>query len=542
VSDVGAAAAGWLAMAGSFDALRQQHTMAWAHVWERFQIRLRGGEDDAVLPVLRLHTFHLLQTVGPNTVDLDAGVPARGLHGEAYRGHVFWDELFVLPVLNLRLPELSRSLIAYRYRRLPAARRAALEAGHAGAMFPWQSGSDGSEQSARLHLNPRSGRWLPDSTYLQRHVGIAVAYNVWQYYQATGDLLFLTSQGAEIIVEIARFFASTATYDRELRRYVIRGLVGPDEFHTSYPDSPHAGIDNNAYTNVMACWLLLRAIEVLDLLPTRRRAELTGILGITAAEQQRWEQISRRMYVPFHSDGIISQFEGYEGLKELDWEDYRARYGDVRRLDRILEAEDDTPNRYKASKQADVLMLFYLLSAGELTALLHRLGYQWSPRQIPGTIDYYLARTSGGSTLSTLVHAWVLARDRRERTLQQFLEALRGDVADVQGGTTAEGIHLAAMAGTIDVLLRCFTGLETRDDVLWLNPCWPDGLGKLEFPMFYRGHMITLTILGHTVLVHSGPEDLPPVRVGWAGQIHELAAGQTLVFPLRPVAQMVQEG
>ena len=537
VSDAGIAAAWWLEMAGSFGELLAQHTMAWAHLWERFQIRLAGGKDDLVLPLLRLHAFHLLQTVGPNTVDLDAGVPARGLHGEAYRGHVFWDELFVLPVLNLRLPQLSRSLMAYRYHRLPAARRAAIQAGYTGAMFPWQSGSDGSEQSALLHLNPQSGRWLPDTTYLQRHVGIAIAYNVWQYYQATGDRGFLADQGAEIILEIGRFFASMAAFDRELDRYVIRGVVGPDEFHTGYPDSAHAGIDNNAYTNVMTSWLLLHAIKVLDILPAHRREELTGRLGITAAERQRWEHISRRIYVPFHGHGIISQFEGYDNLKELHWEAYRHRYGDIRRLDRILEAEADSPNSYKASKQADVLMLFYLLSADELTALLHRLGYDWSPRQISATIDYYLARTSDGSTLSTLVHAWVLARVHREHTLEQFIEALRTDVADIQGGTTAEGIHLAAMAGTIDVLQRCFAGIETRDDVLWLDPFWPQSLGILELPILYRGHVITLTVAGHTALVHSAPGNLPPVRVGCGGQVRQISPGQTLGFQPGPAAE-----
>ncbi len=532
VADVGVAAATWLESAGSFDELLRGHVLAWAHLWARFPLQLRGGDDDRVLPVLRLHFFHLLVSVASNCVDLDVGVPARGLHGEAYRGHVFWDELFVFPVLNLRLPELSRSLMAYRYYRLPAARRAAIDAGHVGAMYPWQSGSDGTEQSALVHLNPQSGRWLPDTTYLQRHVGIAVAYNVWQYYQATGDRDFLANQGAEIILEVARFFASMAAYDRELDRYVIRGVVGPDEFHTSYPDSPNAGIDNNAYTNVMTTWLLLRAVEVLDLLTEHRRTELTETLGLTATEQERWEHISRRMYVPFHGQGIISQFEGYEKLTELDWVDYYARYGDIRRLDRILEAEGNSPNRYKVSKQADVLMLFYLLSADELGGLLHRLGYNWSAGRIPDTIDYYLARTSNGSTLSSVVHAWVLARANRTQAFDEFVDALRSDVADVQGGTTAEGIHLAAMAGTIDVLQRCFAGVETRDDVLYLNPFWPERLGKLEFSVLYRDHVITLTVVDHTVVVHSGPGKLPPVRVGCHGQVRELSAGQTLEFRL----------
>jgi trehalose/maltose hydrolase-like predicted phosphorylase len=532
VCDVGGAAVGWLDGAGSFDELLREHVMAWAQLWARFGIELADGEDDKVLPVLRLHLFHLLQTIGPNSVDLDVGVPARGLHGEAYRGHVFWDELFVLPVLNLRLPALSRSLLQYRYYRLPAARRAALEAGHVGAMYPWQSGSDGTEQSALVHLNPKSGRWLPDTTYLQRHVGIAVAYDVWQYYQSTGDQDFLARYGAEIIVEVARFFASCAAYDPQRDRYVIRGVVGPDEFHTSYPDSPSAGIDNNAYTNVMTAWLLLRALEVVELLPERRRAELTQTLGLTATERQRWEHISRRIHVPSHGNGIVSQFDGYDKLKELDWEDYYARYGNIQRLDRILEAEEDSINRYQASKQADVLMLFYLLSPGELDTLMHHLGYDWSPDRVRDTIDYYLARTSNGSTLSTVVHAWVLARANREQAFEQFIDALRSDVADVQGGTTAEGIHLAAMAGTIDVLQRCFAGVETRGHVLWLDPYWPARLGTLQLGILYRGHDLTLTIADHAVLVKSGPGRLVPVRIGCHGQVRELGHRQTLQFKL----------
>jgi len=537
VSDVGSAAAGWLRRAGSFDQLLGQHVRAWAQLWARVPLELRGCVDDQVLPVLRLHIFHLLQTLAPNSIDLDVGVPARGLHGEAYRGHVFWDELFVLPVLNLRLPELSRSLLKYRYYRLPAARRAAAQAGQTGAMYPWQSGSDGTEQSALVHLNPDSGRWLPDTTYQQRHVGIAVAYNIWQYYQATGDLDFLARYGAEIIVEVARFFASIAAYDPALDRYVIRGVVGPDEFHTSYPGSASAGLDNNAYTNVMTTWLLLRAVQVLDLLPQQRRAELIQELGLTAAEQQRWQQITRRMYVPFHGDGIISQFEGYEKLEELDWQAYRARYGNIGRLDRILEAEGDSPNRYKASKQADVLMLLYLLSADEVGTLLHRLGYSWSSGRIADTIDYYLARTTGGSTLSAVVNAWVLARAGRESAFDEYLDALRCDITDAQGGTTAEGIHLTAMAGTIDVLQRCFAGVETRDDVLWLNPHWPKRLGRLKFAIIYRGHIVTVNIAGHSVDVSSGPGNQPPVRVGCHGQVRELSNSQTLRFRLLNSAQ-----
>lgn len=528
ISEPAAAALGWLGRLDGFDVLLTRHARAWRHLWERWQIEL-GGDDEAA-GVLRLHVFHLLQTLSPNTIGLDAGVPARGLHGEAYRGHVFWDELFVLPTLTTRLPRVTRSLLEYRHRRLPTARWAALDEGLRGAMYPWQSGADGAETSQRMHLNPASGRWLPDATHLQRHVGLAVAHNVWQYYEATGDREFLVGHGAEMFLEIARFFGSLARYDHARDRYVVRGVVGPDEFHTRYPGAERPGIDDNAYTNVMACWVLERACALLKLLPDARRAELSEALGLGLEETERWQDMTQRMFVPFHEDGVISQFQGYGELAELDWSALRAEHADIRRLDRILEAGGDDVNRYKASKQADVLMLFYLLSAEELHRLMRRLGYRWEPGRIPETIDYYLARTSHGSTLSAVVHASVLARAHRGEALRYFLDALHSDVADVQGGTTAEGIHLAAMAGTLDVLQRCFAGVETRSEALHLNPYWPTELGDLKFAMTYREHALSVGITGDRVLVTAGPGGHAPIRVRCRGRSAVLAPGGRVEF------------
>ena len=205
----------WLSRLGRFADLLDGHLTEWVHLWERLSIEFDDFTDE--LRILRLHLLHLLQTVSPNTADLDVGVPARGLHGEAYRGHIFWDELFIFPVLNLRLPMITRSLLGYRYRRLPEARHAAAAAGYAGAMYPWQSGSDGREESQRLHLNPRSGRWNPDASARAHHIGIAVAYNAWKFYQVTGDLAYLIDYGAEMLAEIARFFVSLADLRRRAR-------------------------------------------------------------------------------------------------------------------------------------------------------------------------------------------------------------------------------------------------------------------------------------------------------------------------------------
>ena len=516
---------------GRFAEIRDAHTLTWAHLWERLSIEFEDHADE--LRILRLHLLHLLQTVSFNSGDLDIGVPARGLHGEAYRGHIVWDELFIFPVLNLRLPTVTRSLLRYRYRRLLEARRAAKLAGYAGAMFPWQSGSDGREESPELHLNPRSGRWNPDPSHRAHHIGIAVAYNVWQFYQVTGDLAYLIDYGTEMLVEIARFWVSRATYDKERDRYGILGVIGPDEFHSGYPDRPYDGVDNNAYTNVMAIWVILRAIDALELMPLPNRLDLGERLGLTDAELKHWDRVSRRMFVPFH-DGVISQFEGYDKLAELDWDAYQNRYGNIQRLDRILEAEEDDVNRYKASKQADALMLLYLLSSDELREVLDRLDYRFEPEQIPKMVDYYLARTSHGSTLSGVVHTWVLARANRNRAMEFFEQVLKSDIADIQGGTTSEGIHLAAMAGSVDLIQRCFTGLETRGDRMVLSPHWPESLGALGFPIHYRGHHVHVRVSGKGAEVSVDPRDVPPMVIECRGRVEQLAPGCTIRFPNGP--------
>jgi alpha,alpha-trehalase len=534
-SECGLEAVESIARAGRFRDLLQSHVLAWGHLWGRFDMGLGMREPEpglATVLVLRLHIFHLLQTVSLHTMDLDAGVPARGLHGEAYRGHVFWDELFIFPFLSLRLPEITRALLMYRYRRLDEARAAARKAGYDGAMYPWQSGSDGREETQRLHLNPKSGRWISDKSNLQRHVNAAIAYNVWQYFQVTQDMEFLSFYGAVMILEVARFWASMATYNEELERYEILGVMGPDEYHDAYPDSERPGLDNNAYTNVMAVWVLCRALEVLDLLPRERRQELSETLALRQEELERWDDVSRRMRVVFHDDGIISQFEHYERLQEFDWDGYRKKYGDIQRLDRVLDAEDDTPNRYQVSKQADVLMLFYLFSSEELGDIFGRLDYPFEYDTIPKNIDYYLKRTSHGSTLSRVTHSWVLARSDREGSWRLFAEALMSDVEDIQDGTTPEGIHLGAMASTVDMMQRAYTGIEVRGGVLWLNPRLPRTIENLCLHVHYRDKSLTLTISGDLLTVEVAGVTPELIKIGFKNDIHELRHGQTKEFTL----------
>jgi len=531
VSDTLVRAARSAARHSDLPAAFERHSAAWDELWRTCDARVSGNEQVQVL--LRLHTAHLLQVCSPHTADLDAGLPARGLNGEAYRGHVFWDEIYAFPFFNVRLPEVTRGLLMYRYRRIGEARAAAREAGLHGAMFPWQSGSEGIEETQRVHLNPLSGRWEPDLSQNQRHVNAAIFFNIWNYFQATHDYAFLESYGAEMMLDIARFWASIAHFNPARERYEIHGVMGPDEFHEKYPGAQQGGLANNAYTNVMVAWLCDIAGKLPSLLSASSMEGLRARRGIGADELALWQDMSRRMFVPFHEDGIISQFEGWDELEELDWDAYRAKYENIQRLDRILRSEGDDPNRYKIAKQADTVMLFFLFSGTELREIFERLGYDYRSDTAARNVAYYDRRTSHGSTLSFVTHAGVLASLDPESSWDRFLVALRSDVDDIQGGTTKEGIHLGVMAGTLDVVQRYYAGAQIRDDALYFEPQLPSGLGSLSFPLRFRATPILVTLSGGRLTLAVHPEGAShPIQAGIPGDVRELRPGDQAVFEL----------
>ena len=514
---------------GTFAEAFERHARAWDELWDLCDVRV--PKDDRVQLLLRLHISHILQVCSPHTADLDAGVPARGLNGEAYRGHIFWDELFIYPFLNFRLPEITRGLLMYRYRRMDEARAAARESGYRGAMFPWQSGSDGQEETQTVHLNPKSGMWEPDLSHNQRHVSADIFYNVWRYYEATGDFEFLLDHGAEMMLEIARFWSSIAHFNPERGRYEIHGVMGPDEFHEKYPGSDEEGLRNNAYTNVMVAWLSEIALEVLELLPERRWEALRARIGLTDEEVRKWSEMSRKMFVPFHGDGLISQFEGYEDLAELDWEHYREKYGNIQRLDRILRAEGDDPDKYKLTKQADAVLLFFLFAEDELKRLLERLGYDYEPEMVRKNVEYYDRRTSHGSTLSFIAHAGILADLDPESSWKRYMVALESDVGDVQGGTTQEGIHMGVMAGTLDLIQRGYLGTDIRDGVLHFDPKPVGNLNGLSFPMRFRGTPLEVKLEGGKLTVAAQSDGFgQPIQVSVGDEAWEIGIGESYTF------------
>lgn len=528
-------AADGVALAGSFDELLVAHTRAWERLWLEFAVELRPAGEEAL--ALHFNTFHVLQTLNVVDADLDAGIPARGLHGEGYDGHVFWDELFVYPLITLRRPRLTAALLAYRHRRLGAARAAAAQAGNAGAMFPWQSGIAGNDVTPSRLFNPLSGRWMPDHSALQRHVGLAIAFSVWQYYEATGDTQFLLHGGADLIVEIARFFVSLSTYDPERDRYSIEHVMGPDEFHDGYPDRPGEGVRDNVYTNVMTAWVLRKAITTVELLRLHPGRLAWQRLDIVPEELDEWARIARKLTVVFNDDGTLSQFDGYQELELIDLNAYRARHAWIGRLDLILNAAQDSTNRYQVNKQPDALMLLYLFSAEELRELLADMGYDLPPDVVVRTVERYSATSTYGSTLSNVVHSWLEARRDRARSWEFLKQALRSDLDDIQHGTTREGVHIAAMAGSVDIVTRCYLGLEMRGDRLWFHPLLPREIDIVRFHLTYRDHALSVSVSQDEFHVRSGAGRAASIRIVFEGTEFELSTGEERTLALAGAAR-----
>ncbi|WP_456442835.1 beta-phosphoglucomutase family hydrolase [Caldithrix abyssi] len=477
----------------SFEELYNQSKKAWSKIWERIDIQVEGQRLTQKL--VRLNLYHLMVTASPHNAQIDAGIPARGLHGEAYRGHIFWDELFILPIYFMQFPETARSVLMYRYRRLDQARAYAAEHGYKGAMFPWQSGSDGREETQTLHLNPLSGKWDDDYSRLQRHVSLAIAYNIFNYYQFTGDLKFLSDYGAEMFLEICRFWASKADFDSKSKRYNIDGVMGPDEYHEAYPDAKSGGLKNNSYTNIMVLWAMERAFDILELLSPDDKKKLFKKINLTENELEEWRNIRYRLYVPLSGENILEQFEGFFDLKEIDLQEYARKYGNISRMDRILRAEGKNPNDFKVIKQADTLMTFYNLYETEIHRLLKQAGFQPSEQLLKKNFDYYIKYTSHGSTLSKLVHSRIAFQAGYESlSYNYFMESLKSDFHDVQGGTTKEGIHTGVMAGSVLLILKNYAGLRFQDDHIHLDPHLPPDWRGIGFWVRYRRQEYHITI------------------------------------------------
>jgi len=511
----------------SWEKLHFRSAGKWEEIWKEADIKVGG--DRFAQKLLRMHIYHLMLTASPHNVSLDAGIPARGLHGEAYRGHIFWDELYILNFFSLHFPDIVKSVLMYRYRRLSEARKYAKQHGFKGAMYPWQSGSDGREETQVVHLNPVSGEWGDDYSSLQRHVSLAIAYNIWYYYWISRDEEFLTREGGEMLFEICRFWASKCERNSDTGRYSIRKVMGPDEFHEHLPGSDEGGLKDNAYTNLMVAWMFDKACGYLDKTEENKIRGLKDKINLDDKEILAWKDIKNNLEVNMNEDGIVAQFDGYFDLEELDWEAYRKEYTNIYRMDRILKAEGKSPDDYKVAKQADTLMTWFNLDNDEIAGILKNMGYIAKDNMLEENFDYYFGRTSHGSTLSRIVHAY-LANElgRKDISWKLYMEALSSDYVDIQGGTTGEGIHAGVMGSTLLFVIQSIAGIHFRDNNLSINPILPEGWKNLRFNFAFRKNYYIFDIFPDRVIIKLNSSENQSVDIKVGENFYGLIPGKTI--------------
>ncbi len=441
--------------------------------WRRSDVRVRDIREDRVKrttveiqQAIRFNLFHILQASARAE---DAGVPAKGLTGQAYEGHYFWDtEIYLLPFLTYTSPRIARNLLTSRYKMLAQARTQARQLGHRGAMFPWRTIS-GEEASAYYAAGTA-----------QYHINADIMYALRKYVQATGDEQFLWDYGAEMLVETARLWLDLGFYsDGKGGKFCINAVTGPDEYNTV--------VNNNAYTNLMARENLRYAAQTVESLRATRPDAYNALVHKTAlepSEVEAWMRAAESMYVPYDEQlKIIPQDDGF--LDREPW-DFRNTPRDHYPL--LLFYHPLNIYRKQVIKQADVVLAMFLL------------GNAFSPEAKQRNFEFYDPLTTGDSSLSSCVEAIIAAQiGDMEKAIRYGMAALLMDLADV-GGNVKDGCHIASMGGTWMMLTYGFGGLRDEDGTLSFWPRRaPEDNAILRFPVTYRGQRLEVEIGLETV-------------------------------------------
>lgn len=465
------------------------HARTWDERWRGSDVEIEG--DESLQRAVRFACYHLISAANPE--DERVSVGARALTGSAYKGHVFWDtELFMLPFYIFTHPPSARALLMYRYHTLPAARKKAGRLGYSGALYAWESTDTGEEVTPGYAVSP-DGEIKPILNGVwEHHISADIAYAVWQYWQATGDEGFIQHAGAEILFETARFWASRGLLEED-GLYHIREVIGPDEYHE--------GVDDNAFTNVMAQWNLECAADAARLLAERwpeRWQELMHRLELGTDEPETWRDLARRMYTGFNPQtGVFEQFKGYFGLEEIDIAEYGPH---ALPLDMILGRERTQLS--KIVKQADVVMLLYLF--------WDRFG----PETCEANFRYYEPRTTHGSSLSPSIHAAVAARlCDTDTALRYFRQAAEIDLANNMGNAVG-GVHAAALGGLWQAAVFGFAGLRLLPAGLGFAPHCPSEWRALRFPLIWRDSRLRIELRPDAMEVAAESGDPITVQIG----------------------------
>ena len=462
----------------SYEVLLAAHHQAWDGVWAQSDIEIEG--DIKAQLAVRFSIFQLfIGACAEDTPDVSLfpnnipdSVPARTLSGLGYRGHIFWDtEIFILPFFTLTQPTIARSLLSYRYRTLAGARRKAFHSGYNGAMFAWESAATGDEMTPQwsIQSDPYAEPvriWCRDR---EVHISADIAYAVWQYWQATGDDIWMRDCGAEIIIDTAMFWLSRVEWNDRQKRYELSNVIGADEFHEQ--------VNNNAFTNRMVQWHLEKAIAVYAWLQQRfpdKAIALTQELKLTPERLLCLHTTMSQMYVPYQGKAeLIEQFDGFFQLQDVDLSHHEPR---SRSMQAIL-GMDET-NHSQVLKQPDVLMLLYLM----------RDTPEFSFAVLQKNWNYYAPRTdiTYGSSLGASIHALLAAKLGEANAYKYFIQAASIDLQDTFGNTK-DGIHAASAGGIWQAVVFGIAGIQLKDNAPIANPHLPPTWTRLKFKLNWHG-------------------------------------------------------
>jgi len=451
------------AVEAGLPAVLDASTNAWAARWATADIQIDGNAT--IQHQIRFATYHLIGCANPD--DEHASPGARALTGERYKGHVFWDtETFVFPFFVYTHPPTARALLMYRYHTLPAARDKAQAQGYKGALYAWESTDTGVDVTPPFVINAVGERLEILTGAQEHHISADIAYAIRQYWDATQDAEFLMHAGAEMLCEIARFWASRVVPD-EGGHFHIRTVIGPDEYHE--------GVDDNAYTNGMARGALRRALDTVDWMRTRQHQHwdmLSGKIGLSEEEVAQWAHVADGLVSNFDdATKLFEQHQGYFELQPADLPKYEPR---KQTMDVILGW--DTLTKTQILKQADVVMLLILLR-NEYPLSVWDANYQ-----------YYLPRTSHDSSLSAGVHALMAARLGDLTAAEHYFQkAANVDLDFEHGVTAAGGVHIAALGGMWQALVFGFGGCRLHNQGVTFEPHLPTHWGNVSIPLQWQG-------------------------------------------------------
>jgi alpha,alpha-trehalose phosphorylase len=445
------------ATAAGFEALCAEQARFLADFWDHADVEILG--DDALQQGIRFNQFHLLQSVGR---DGRTNIAAKGVTGEGYEGHYFWDtEIYIFPFFLYSKPEIARKLLEYRYAGLEQARERARQMSHArGALYPWRTIAGG-ECSA----------YFPAGT-AQYHINADIAYSIKLYYEATGDLAYMAQAGAEIVLETARIWLGIGSFDRN-GRFCINEVTGPDEYT--------ALVNNNYYTNAMAQMHLRFAADMADTIGRECPSDFERIVratGLDDGEPAEWRRAADLMVLPYDGElGIHEQDDSF--LSKKVW-DFAATPKQNYPL--LLHYHPMVIYRHQVCKQADVVLALLLLSD------------QFTLEDKRRDFDYYEAVTTHDSSLSSCIFSIIASEvGYHDKAYDYFMETARLDL-DNTHGNTHYGVHTAAMAGTWMGVAYGFGGMRVSGGALRFAPTLPAQWQHYQFKIELRGTQLQVRV------------------------------------------------